>query len=259
MSDNLLVKKDKRGVCTVTLNRPDKHNAFDGALVKSLIETLTKIEKDKKIRIVILTGEGETFSSGADLNWMQSMVKYTHKQNVDDATQLAKLMHTLYSLGKPTIAKVNGSAFGGALGLIACCDFAIANTKALFAFTEVKLGIVPAVISPYVVNAIGSRLANQLFLSAEVIAIDEALECGLIDEAADIKFLDKTVTAYVDQLLIGGPEAQKECKKLTRKLNNIPDDIQKYTTELIASIRTSKEGQEGLNAFLEKRKPKWNK
>ncbi len=259
MCDGLLVKNDKRGVCTIALNRPDKHNAFDDKLIKTLIETLTKIEVDKKTRIVILTGEGETFSSGADLNWMQSMVNFTKKKNIDDAAQLAKLMHTLYSLGKPTIAKVNGSAFGGALGLITCCDFAIASTKAMFAFTEVKLGIVPAVISPYIVNAIGSRLANQLFLSAETISIDEAMEFGLIDEAVDIKFLDKTVAAYVDQLLVGGPEAQKECKKLTRKLNNIPDNIQKYTTELIASIRTSKEGQEGLNAFLEKRKPKWNK
>ncbi len=259
MCDSLLVKNDNRGVCTITLNRPDKHNAFDGTLVKTLTKTLIKIDGDKETRIVILTGKGETFSSGADLNWMQSMVNFTKKKNIDDAAQFAKLMHTLYSLGKPTIAKVNGSAFGGALGLIASCDFAIASSNAMFAFTEVKLGIVPAVISPYIVNAIGSRLANQLFLSAEIIAVDEAQEFGLIDEAVDIKFLDKTVTAYVDQLLIGGPEAQKECKKLTRKLSNIPDNIQKHTIELIASIRTSKEGQEGLNAFLEKRKPKWNR
>jgi len=259
MSDNILVKNNKCGICTITINRPDKHNAFDDKLIKLFIDTLKKIEKDKKVRIVILTGAGDTFSSGADLSWMQSMINFDKKNNIKDAMQLAELMHTLYSLGKPTIARVNGSAFGGALGLITCCDFAIASTKAMFAFTEVKLGIVPAIISPYIVNAIGSRLANQLFLSAEIIAIDEAIEFGLIDEAVDSKYLDKTIAAYIDQLLVGGPEAQKECKKLTRKLSNIPDDINQYTTELIAKVRTSKEGQEGLNAFLEKRKPKWYK
>jgi len=259
MPDTLLVDTDNRGICTLTLNRPDKHNAFDNELISAFITILEKIETDRNIRVVILTGTGDTFSSGADLNWMKSMITFTKKQNIDDAKQLAKLMKLLYTLGKPTVAKINGPAFGGALGLISCCDFAIASSKAIFAFTEVKLGLVPAVISPYIINAIGCRLANQLFLTAETISINEAMEFGLIDEAVDIEYLDETVITYVEQLLIGGPEAQMQCKQLTRKLSNFPANIEKYTTELIATVRTSKEGQEGLNSFLEKRKPHWNK
>lgn len=257
MSDNLLINTSK-GICTLTLNRPEKHNAFDDALIKALIVALNNINQDKKIRIVVITGKGQSFSSGADLNWMQSMAGYNMQDNINDALQLAELMQTLYTLNKPTIAKINGSAFGGALGLIACCDFAISTANAMFGFSEVKLGLVPAVISPYIINAIGLRHANQLFLTAETFDSFDALEYGLLDEAIDYQHLDETIQSYIDQLLLGGPEAQAACKTLTRKLNPISKDIEQYTTELIAKLRTSKEGQEGLKAFLEKRKPTWN-
>lgn len=258
MSDNLIINT-KNKVCTVTLNRPEKHNAFDNELVNSLIVALKNINTDKNIRIVVVTGAGISFSAGADLNWMRSMADFDEKKNISDALQVAELMHSLYMLDKVSIAKVNGSAFGGGLGLIACCDFSIAAANSVFGFTEVKLGLAPAVISPYIVNAIGQRRTNQLFLSGETFDSFDAIEYGIIDEAVEATQLDNTVNTYARQLLLGGPEAQKTVKKLTRKLDTIPENIQQYTAELIAKVRTSPEGQHGMKAFLDKQKPQWQK
>jgi len=257
MNDNIIVKTDERGVCTISINRPRLHNAFDPDTIQDLSIQLQFACDDDNVRLIVLTGEGETFSSGADINWMQSMVHYDHAKNSMDAMRLAKLLHKLYTASKPTIARVNGSAFGGALGLIACCDIAIGAQHAEFAFTEVKLGIIPAVVSPYVVNAIGHRQAKRFFLTGEKFSANAALQLGLLHKVVSAEDLQDALQYEVDLLLKAGPSAQLECKHLIQKLAGISDDVSEYTAELIAQIRISEEGQEGLNAFLEKRKPGW--
>ncbi|MGD8568599.1 MAG: enoyl-CoA hydratase/isomerase family protein [Gammaproteobacteria bacterium] len=259
MSDNLLISTDERGICTIKLNRPNVHNAFDPDLIETLSIQLTFAADDDTIRVIVITGEGPTFSSGADINWMRSMVKYDHNKNSTDAMKLAQMLHKLYSLPKPTIALVNGSAYGGALGIIACCDIAIAHHDAVFAFTEVKLGIVPAVVSPYVIDAIGHRRAKRLFLTGKKFSANDALHMGLLHKVVASDELDSALQHDLELLLNAGPSAQKECKRLIHKFTNISDDVSEYTAELIAQIRISKEGQEGLTAFLEKRKPDWIK
>jgi len=214
-------------------------------------------DNDKAVRIVIITGKGQSFSSGADVNWMRSMINFDHDTNYHDALQLATLLHTLYSLSKPTIARINGSAFGGALGLIACCDIAISVEHAKFAFTEVLLGLVPAVISPYIIAAIGQRQTKRLFLSAERFDTNDSCKLGLLHRSVAPEELDNTIETEIKKLLKTGPVAQGECKQLIHRLSTVPDDISQYTAELIARLRISDEGQEGINAFLDKRKPDW--
>jgi len=257
MTDNVNLTTDTRGVCTLTLNRPEVHNAFDSDLIENLGIQLQFALDDDSIRIIVITGTGQSFSSGADINWMRSMIESDHEQNSMDAMKLAKLLHMLYTAPKPVIAKVNGPAYGGALGIIACCDIAIANRDAIFAFTEVKLGIIPAVVSPYVVNAIGFRNARRLFLTAEHFSAEQAQQMNLLHKLAVAEGLDEEVDHEIQLLLQAGPSAQQECKRLIQKLAGISDDIAEYTAELIAQIRISEEGQEGLAAFLDKRKPHW--
>ncbi|MGD8559610.1 MAG: enoyl-CoA hydratase-related protein [Gammaproteobacteria bacterium] len=259
MAENLLVSTDERGVCTIKLNRPDVHNAFDPDLIENLSIQLTFAADDDAVRIIVITGEGKTFSSGADINWMRSMVKYDHNRNSKDALKLAQMLHKLYSLPKPTIALVNGSAYGGALGIIACCDIALAHSDAIFAFTEVKLGIVPAVVSPYIISAIGHRNAKRLFLTADKFNAGDARQMGLLHKVVAPDELDNTLQQELGLLFNGGPSAQLECKRLIHKFTDVSDDVAEYTAELIAQIRISQEGQEGLTAFLEKRKPDWVK
>lgn len=259
MAEHVLVSTDAQGICTLKLNRPEVHNAFDPDLVETLNIQLRFAADDDSIRAVIITGEGASFSSGADINWMRSMVKYDHTRNSMDALKLAQMLHTLYTLPKPTIALVNGSAYGGALGIIACCDIAIATSSASFAFTEVKLGIVPAVVSPYVVSAIGHRTAKRLFLTAQRFSAHAALQMGLLHHVVDAEKLNDALADELGLLLSAGPSAQHECKRLIHKLAGIADDVSEYTAELIAQIRISEEGQEGLLAFLEKRKPNWTR
>lgn len=259
MADNLKIKTDDRGVCTIVLNRPEVHNAFDPDTIKDLMIQLQFAADDDNVRIVVLTGEGDDFSSGADINWMRSMIKYDHEKNSMDALNLAKLLHRLYTLPKPTLAAVNGPAYGGALGLIACCDIAIGVQNAEFAFTEVKLGIIPAVVSPYVVNAIGHRQAKRLFLTGEKFSANVALQMGLLHKTVNLEDANDALEYEIDLLLKAGPSAQQESKRLLQKLAGISDDVAEYTAELIAQIRISEEGQEGLEAFLEKRNPGWFK
>lgn len=261
-STSLLVDTNNQGVRTLTLNRPQKHNAFDAEIINLLLDQLSQIENDESIRVVVLTGNGKSFSSGADLEWMRSMKNYDEKTNQKDALQLALLMRRLHSLNKPTIARVNGSAYGGALGLIACCDIAIAVNHAIFSFSEVRLGILPAVIAPYILTAIGARQTTRLFLTADKFDAEAARSYGLVHQCVDSSDLDSRVAADIERLLLGGPTAQMECKKLIHRLNNTineiePDVLSEYTSKLIAKIRTSEEGQEGLSAFLNKSKPSW--
>jgi methylglutaconyl-CoA hydratase len=254
---------DPRGVATVTLDRADKHNAFDDALIAELTEALLKLDHDRAVRVVVLTGAGASFSAGGDLAWMKRMAGYSAEQNLDDAERLAELMSVLESLSKPTIARINGAAYGGGVGLIACCDIAVAVEGARFALTEVRLGLIPAVIAPYVLNAIGERQARRWFLTAEAFDAARARELGLVHEVVAAGALDAKLADIIDALLAGGPEALGDAKALIRKARPqsaaAARSLRKLTARTIAQLRSGAEGQEGLAAFLEKRAPKWKR
>lgn len=248
-------------VAWLTMNKPQSHNAFDAELIHTLTQALLELDANPAVRAVIITGAGSTFSAGADLNWMRSMTNASESENLEDSLKLARLMRTLNYMSKPTIARVNGAAYGGGVGLIACCDIAIGIEATKFSLSEVKLGLVPAVISPYVISAIGLRQARRLFLSAEIFDSALALRIGLLHETVPHAQLDETIDKTLHWLLKGGPAAQKEAKELALRVSgNTIEAAEKLDTEnakLIARLRVSKEGQEGLNAFLEKRAAHW--
>lgn len=250
-------------VARVALDRPQVHNAFDDALVAELTEALGKLDRDPAVRCIVLTGNGSTFSAGADLNWMRGMARASEAENRNDSERLAALMRTLNTLAKPTLARVNGSAYGGGVGLVACCDIAIATDTAKFGLTEVKLGLVPAVISPYVVAAIGARQARRLFVTGEIFDAAYAQRIGLVHEAVAASALDETVDRVLHWLAKGGPLAQREAKHLALELGGALERNSGQTdmknAALIARLRVSPEGQEGLTAFLDKRPPNWAK
>lgn len=251
---------DARGVATLTLNRPDKHNALDGATVQELHDALKTLELDSRVRVVVMTGAGASFCAGADIGHMRSMMGATERQNVDDALLLARCLRTLDEFDRPVVARINGNVFGGGLGVVACADIAIASRAAKFALTEVRLGIVPAVISPYVVPAIGMRQARRLFLTAAAFGADEAQQIGLVHQTVAAEELDAAVTAQIDLILRGGPAALKAAKKLVRRAGTESDRavLQEETASVLAALRVSPEGREGLAAFLERRKPNWH-
>lgn len=251
----LLVTTDPRGVRTLTLNRSERHNALNGELIAELIAALDECHNDAAVRVVVITGEGPSFSSGADLEWMRTSIHYDKAANRHDARQLSILLRKIHDLPKPTIARVNGPAYGGGLGVIACCDIAIASSAAQFAFTEVRLGLVPAVISPYILMSIGPRQARRLFMTAEQFSCGDALAMQLLHQVVESSALDEAIEKNIRQLLKAGPEALKACKQLIPRLSS--DEVDEALVALIAQLRASPEGQEGLTAFLEKRKPKW--
>lgn len=248
---------------TITLARPQVHNAFDEALIAELTEAVEALNTDDSVRAVVLTGEGATFSAGADLNWMRGMASASEADNLADSLRLARLMRSLNFLSKPSIARVNGSAYGGGVGLVACCDIAIGVESAKFSLSEVKLGLVPAVISPYVVSAIGARQARRLFLSAEVVDAREAERIGLLHQCVAGTDLDDAVERQLHWLAKGGPTAQHEAKALALRMGGMTrsdcERIDAENAELIARLRVSPEGQEGLGAFLDKRAARWGR
>jgi methylglutaconyl-CoA hydratase len=261
MSDTTLLDIDPRGVATVTLNRPEVHNAFDNELIARLTGLLVELQARGDVRAVVITGAGSSFSSGADIGWMKSMADFSEEQNYEDALLLAELMATLNNLTKPTVARVNGHVFGGGIGLVSCCDIAVAASEAVFCLSEVRLGLVPAVISPYVIDAIGPRNARRFFLSAEPMSARKARRIGLVHEVAKTGKLDTAVKDQVNMLLQGGPCALRESKELVHMVSghSFTADIalKKRTAEIIAQMRVSEEGQEGLRAYIEKRSPSW--
>lgn len=260
MSSSVLSEIDARGAATVTLDRPDKHNAFDAPMIGALTDALKALDHDRGVRVVVLTGAGNTFCAGADISAMRAIAQASERDNVQDAMRLGELLATLNALSKPTIARVNGNAFGGGVGLVACCDIAIAHIDARFALTEVRFGIVPAMISPYVVAAIGARQARRYLLTAESISAEAAQRIGLVHEFASSEALDASVNRVIESLLKGGPEAQREAKELVREVRNhgTPDEHARHSTaQRLARLRASEEGQEGLSAFLEKRAARW--
>jgi len=248
-----------RGVATVSLNRPDKHNALDGKTLEQLQGTLIEIARNPAARVVVLTGAGASFCAGADIAHMRSMLGASEAENVADARLLAGCLRTLDELPLPVIARVNGNVFGGGVGLVACADIAIAVAAAKFALTEVRLGIVPAAISPYVVAAIGPRQARRLFLTSAPFDGREAQSIGLVHFACEPEALDALVDEQVELVLQGGPAALRAAKQLVRDVRpeHDRDELADRTARLLASLRVSEEGQEGLGAFLERRKPRW--
>lgn len=250
---------DPRGVVTLTLNRPDVHNAFDDALIADLSRMLDRLNGDRTVRAIVLTSIGRSFSAGADLEWMRRAASQSYEENRADAARLAKLLHTLDRLSKPTLAIVQGAAYGGGVGLVACCDIAIASDTATFCLSEVKLGLTPATICPYVINAIGPRWARRLFQTAEAISAAAAREIGLVHEVVLPAELAQRQEAVLSALLRGAPGAQSDSKELVFLCEGrwIDDALRVETGRRIAARRASEEGREGIAAFLGKRKPAW--
>lgn len=250
---------DERGVARITLTRAEVHNAFNDQLIAELTTALQGLESDPRVRAVVLAAEGRSFSAGADLNWMRSMAGYSEAENLADAEALGGLLRTLDALAKPTLALVQGPAFGGGVGLVACCDLAVAVDEATFCLSEVRLGLIPAVISPYVVAAIGARAARRYFLTAERFSAETAWRLGLVHEVARREHLEERAEALLAELLKGGPQALVEAKRLVRDVAGRPQDpaLPGDLAGRIARLRVGQEGQEGLSAFLEKRRPNW--
>lgn len=252
---------DARGVATVTLARPERHNAFDDGMIRTLVAHFQQLASREDVRVVVLAATGSSFSAGADLGYMQRMADYDYGHNLQDAEALAEMLWALYSLPQPTIARVQGAAFGGALGLISCCDMAIASRSARFALSEVRIGLIPATIAPYVVRAIGERAARRYVLTGETFDAQRAEAIGLLSEVVEDAALDEAVSTRCAVLLDNGPEAVRLAKDLIRDVAGVPIDaaLRADTCARIAHTRVSKEGQEGLAAFLDKRSPAWRR
>src|SRR3970282_108857 len=256
---NPLLNLREGPVARLRLNRPELHNAFDAVMIAALTGALEAVARGDGVRVVVLEGEGASFSAGADLHWMRAMASASEDENRDDALALARLMRSLNELPKPTIAKVHGAAYGGGVGLVACCDIAIGAHDARFCLTESQLCLLPAVISPYVIAAIGSRQARRWFASAETFDAAEACRIGLLHDVVNATTLDTAVQRQVDLLLRPVPIASSHAKALVQPVAARHDGeaIDAANAALIAALRVSPEGQEGLSAFLAKRKPRW--
>jgi methylglutaconyl-CoA hydratase len=250
----------KGRIATVTLNRPHLHNAFDEALIAELTRTFQDLAEDEDVRVALLAGAGKSFSAGADLNWMKRAAQYDEERNRADARALELMLRSIDDLAKPVIGLVQGAAIGGGMGLVAACDIALASEAAQFATSEVRLGIVPAVIAPFVVRAIGPRQARRYFLTAERFGAEEARRIGLVHEVVPAEQLEARAMAIAGEILKGGPQALATAKELVRLIETMPQGGSiraEATVAMIAERRASAEGKEGIAAFLEKRKPGW--
>jgi len=256
---NVLVTVDAKGVATVTLNRPELHNAIDDETIARLTRELRTLGDDEDIRVVLLTARGPTFCAGADLRWMKRTAEFSEAENLQDASGLAELLLVLDSLAKPTIALIQGPAYAGGVGLICACDIAIAARSAHFAITEVRLGLIPSIISPFVINAIGESYARRYFLTGERISSSEAERIGLVHDVVPDEALAVRGETFVKMLMRGGPKALSEAKALIATVHGRPLDNEMLVdlAYRIARVRVSDEAQEGMGAFLEKRKPNW--
>lgn len=258
-ADHLLTER-RGAVGVITLNRPEIRNAFDDALIASLTGALREMDADGTVRAVLLAGNGPAFCAGADLNWMKRMAGYGYEQNLADARALAAMLKTLDRMSKPTVARVHGPAFAGGTGLVAACDVAVGTPAAEFALTEVKLGLSPATISPYVVRAIGERAARRYFITGERFGAEEAYRLGMLSKVSSAERLDAEIGEILQHLVQGGPMAHAEIKDLIRAVSRggpLTDGVIDDTAQRIAAIRVSPEGREGIASFLEKRKPAW--
>ena len=248
--------KEERNILTIALNRPHVHNAMNDLMIEELTSCFNEI--NKKIRAIILTGKGKTFCGGADLNWMKSMVNYSKEENIKDSRKLLTLFEKIYSCNKPVIGRITGGAFGGGIGLIAVCDITIATPALKFAFSEVKLGLIPSVISTYVIPRIGLANARRLFITGERFSSEHAKEIGLIDYIVTYEEMDEKIDEIIKEIKTSAPLAIGEAKNLLKIYQEMGiNEYKEYTVHKIAELRVSKEGQEGTSAFLEKRKPSW--
>jgi methylglutaconyl-CoA hydratase len=258
MSSYLRIETREHRAVWVVLARAEKHNAFDEHLIAELTDALKRAEAEPQCASVVLAAEGKSFSAGADLDWMRRAAVYTREENIEDARSLGRLLHVLDNLAKPTVALAQGAAYGGALGLIACCDIAIAAAEANFSFSEARLGLIPAVISPYVVAAIGPRNARRYFQSAEVFSAMTAKQIGLVQEVVPGADLLARADEILEALALPAPHAKAAAKRLVKEVAHKPiGGIIEETAPMIADARASAEAREGLDAFFEKRKPKW--
>ncbi len=249
----------EKGFATLWLNRPEKNNAFNAEMIRELVLAIDQVQANKNLRFLLLRGRGKHFCAGADLAWMQQSAQLDFNANLNDARELAELMYSLYHLKLPTLAVVQGAAFGGAVGLVACCDMAIGAHDALFSLSEVRIGLAPAVISPFVVKAMGERAARRYAMTGERFSGERARELGLLSETYAAAELDDALHGWLDNLMLNSPQAMRASKDLLREASSasVSPALRRYTENAIARIRVSPEGQEGLNAFLEKRKPRW--
>jgi methylglutaconyl-CoA hydratase len=242
----------------VTFCRPEVHNAFNDQVIDEMTFAFKRLKTDSDVRVVILSGDGKSFCAGADLNWMRRVKDSAFEDNLDEARRLADLFWDIYSFPKPVIGRINGAAIGGGTGFVAVTDIAVAAQSAVFSFSEVKIGVVPACISPYVIKRVGEGKAREFFLTGERLTSERALEAGLVNRAVPDEMLDATVNGLVESLLSSGPEAIRVCKELLQTVPALTvDDFKEYTARVIAELRQSPEGQEGMDAFLNKRRPKW--
>jgi len=249
---------EKESITTIMLNRPDVHNAMNDKMIQELTNCFDTLGDKRELRAVVLTGNGKTFCGGADLNWMKSMIHYSKEENIEDSRHLLNLFDTIYSCSKPVIGYINGGAYGGGVGLIAVCDITISAPGLTFAFSETKLGLIPSVISPYVIRRIGSSPARRLFITGERFSSSYATEVGLIDYLVDQDNIDEKIEHIVKEIKSSAPLAIGEAKNLV-KANQVMESgvFKEFTLHKIAELRVSEEGQEGTSAFLEKRKPMW--
>jgi len=250
-------KKDGR-IGRVSFCRPEIHNAFNGTVIKEMSQLFGELAKDNDLRVVLLTGEGKSFCAGADLNWMREVITQSFEENLAESNALADLFYQIYTFKRPVVGRINGAAIGGGTGFVAVCDIAIAARSAKFSFSEVKIGVVPACIGPYVIRKMGEGKARELFITGERMSADRAFEVGLVNKVVDDDQLDSEVDNLVQTILTSGPEAVAIAKKLVSEVPLMaPDKFKPFTAEMIARLRVSDEGQEGMDAFLNKRKPNW--
>ncbi|MAZ48510.1 MAG: enoyl-CoA hydratase [Halobacteriovoraceae bacterium] len=253
----LEVSEIREKVWEVKLNRPEIHNAFNDELISKITATFHNLSKNEKARLIVLTGEGRSFCAGADLNWMKSMVNYSEEENKADSEKLFDMFASINNCPIPVLGAVNGHALGGGMGLVSVCDFSLTHEKAKFGFTETRLGLIPAVISSFCLGQIGENHARAWFISGEKFSAAQAHQMGLVHEVSSLESFEQRKNDWIESFLQAGPVASRASKRLIKDLKN-ESDLKKYTCSEIARIRVSKEGQEGMNALLEKRKASWN-
>ncbi len=253
------LKFEKRdNIANIIFNRPEIHNAFNSAVIEEMSVVFKQIVADAILRAVVITGAGKSFCAGADLNWMKEVKEKGYESNLNESNSLADLFYQIYTCPLPVIGKINGAAIGGGTGFVALCDIAIASKSAVFSFSEVKIGIVPACIGPYVIKKMGEGKARELFITGERMSSERALQVGLVNKVVDDENLDRSVNELLASIKSSGPNAVAMAKKLINEVPGMaPEKFRPYTAEMIARLRISDEGQEGMNAFLNKRKPKW--
>jgi methylglutaconyl-CoA hydratase len=247
----------KNNICHITLNRPEKHNAFNEKMINALSDAFNQSEQNADCRAIILNAAGTNFCAGADLHWMQRMSSFSQQENEQDALQLARLLEQIDTCSKPVIALAQGRVIGGGIGIIACCDLVIASEDTKFCFSEVKLGLIPATIAPYVIRKIGCSAARRFFITAETFNVDTASRLNLVHEILPAATLQNSGIKFASQLFANSPNAMSEAKKLVDYLSPVSDETIEKTAHWLAEIRASQEGKEGLQSFLKKRAPNW--